>query len=63
MKSLIKIKIALAISNKFVTVGLFKTDGTYDQNRLLLSDRKKAIAWALNIFKSYDDFGRVYSSD
>lgn len=57
------IKIALAISNKFVTVGLFKTDGTYDQNRLLLSDRKKAIAWALNIFKSYDDFGRVYSSD
>ena len=48
------IKIALAISNKFVSVGLFKKDGTYDQNRLLLSDKKKAIVWALSIFESYD---------
>ncbi|WP_295621603.1 transcriptional regulator FilR1 domain-containing protein [uncultured Methanobrevibacter sp.] len=51
------IKIALAISNKFVSVGLFKTDGTYDQNRLLLSNKEKAIAWGLNLFKSYDDYG------
>lgn len=47
------IKIALAISNEFITVGLFKLDGTYDQNRLLLSDRKKAIDWGLSIFDSY----------
>ena len=49
------IKIALAISNEFLTVGLFKLDGTYDQNRLLLSNRKKAISWGLTIFDSYDD--------
>ena len=57
------IKIALAISNKFVSVGLFKKDGTYDQNRLLLSDRKKAISWALDLFKSYDDSGVVFNMD
>ena len=49
------IKIALAISNEFITVGLFKLDGTYDQNRLLLSNRKKAINWGLTIFDSYDE--------
>ena len=49
------IKIALAISNQFISVGLFKSDGTYDQNRLLLSDKKKAIVWGLNLFKSYDE--------
>ena len=49
------IKIALAISNEFITVGLFKLDGTYDQNRLLLSNRKKAISWGLTIFGSYDE--------
>ena len=47
------IMIALAISNEFITVGLFKLDGTYDQNRLLLSNRKKAINWGLAIFNSY----------
>ena len=49
------IKIALAISNEFVSVGLFKLDGTYDQNRLLLSDKEKAINWGLNLFRSYDE--------
>ena len=49
------VKIALAISHEFVTVGLFKLDGTYDQNRLLLSNRKKAISWGLTIFDSYDE--------
>ena len=49
------IKIALAISNEFVSVGLFKLDGTYDQNRLLLSNKRKAINWGLAIFNSYDE--------
>ena len=57
------IKIALAISNRFVSVGLFKTDGTYDQNRLLLSDKEKAIVWGLNLFKSYDDNGVSFGLD
>ena len=55
------IKIALAIPNKFVSVGLFKMDGTYDQNRLLLSDKQKAIDWGLNLFKSYDDNGMPFN--
>ena len=57
------IKIALAISNKFVSIGLFKSDGTYDQNRLLLSDKEKAILWGLNLFKSYDEGGTSFKSD
>ncbi|MBR4396292.1 MAG: DUF1724 domain-containing protein, partial [Methanobrevibacter sp.] len=49
------LKIALAISNEFVSVGLFKLDGTYDQNRLLLSNKKRAIIWGLAIFDSYNE--------
>ena len=48
------IKIALAISNEFVSLGLFRLDGTYDQNRLLLSNKQKAINWGLTIFDYYD---------
>lgn len=57
------IKISLAISNEFVSVGLFKLDGTYDQNRLLLSDRKKAIQWGLDLFKSYDEHALILMLD
>lgn len=49
------IRIALAISNKFISIGLFKIDGTYDQNRLLLSDKEKAINWGLNVYNSFDE--------
>lgn len=49
-----EVKLALAISNKWVSIGLFKRDGSYDQSRLLVSDKKDAIKWAYNIFKSYD---------
>lgn len=55
-----QIKIALAISNKFISIGLFKNDGTYDQNRLLLSDKEKAIDWGLDIFKSFDDYSVLF---
>ena len=55
------INIALAISNEFVSVGLFKLDGTYDQNRLLLSNKKKAINWGLTIFDSYDENASLLS--
>ena len=57
------IKIALAVSNQFVSIGLFKSDGTYDQNRLLLSEKQKAILWALTIFRSYDENGIPFDSD
>ena len=53
------VRLALAISNEWVSVGLFKKDGTYDQSRLLVSDKKEAIKWAYNIFKSYDKKAEV----
>lgn len=57
------IKVALAISHKFVSIGLFKNDGTYDQNRLLLSEKEKAIIWGLKLFNSYSDNGISFSFD
>lgn len=57
------IKLALAISNKFVAVGLFKKDGTYDQNRLLVSDKEKAINWSSGLFDSYDEHGIPFDFD
>lgn len=48
------VKLALAISNQWVSIGLFKKDGTYDQSKLLVSDRREAIKWSHNIFKTYD---------
>ncbi|AMK14848.1 helix-turn-helix transcriptional regulator [Methanobrevibacter olleyae] len=54
------IKIALSVSHNFVSIGLFKIDGTYDQNRLLLSDKEKAINWGLAVFKSFDDYAVLF---
>ena len=48
------VKLALAVSNQWVSIGLFKRDGSYDQSRLLVSNRKEAIKWSNNIFNSYD---------
>lgn len=54
------IKLALAISDKNVSIGLFKTDGSYDQNRLLVSCEEKAIDWANKLFNSYRDDARNF---
>lgn len=54
-----EVKLALAISNTWVSIGLFKRDGSYDQSRLLVSDKKEAIKWAYNIFKVYDKKAEV----
>ncbi|MBR5504197.1 MAG: DUF1724 domain-containing protein [Methanobrevibacter sp.] len=50
-----EVKLALAISDQWVSIGLFKKDGSYDQSRLLISDKKEAVKWAENIFESYDE--------
>lgn len=59
IKSLkIDAEIALAVSNEFVSLGLFKSDGSYDQNRLLVSNEPEAMDWAQKIFYKYDVFGK-----
>lgn len=51
------VHLALAIGDDSAAIGLFKCDGSYDQNRLLTSNDKEAIKWALNIFEHYKSQG------
>lgn len=40
----------LTISNENMSLGLFKTDGSFDQNRILISDNTNATIWAEELF-------------
>ena len=51
------VRLALAIGDDAAAIGLFKCDGAYDQNRLLMSNDREAIKWMLNIFKHYKSQG------
>ena len=42
----------LIISDKNTNLGLFKSDGSFDQNRLLTSENQQAIKWANNLFEN-----------
>ena len=41
----------LTICDEKMSLGLFKNDGSFDQNRILTSDDKKAYEWADELFK------------
>lgn len=57
------VKIALTVANNFMTLGLFKLDETYDQNRILVSNEKLAIEWGKNLFKKHEKNGnKLYYS-
>lgn len=43
--------IYLTICDDNMSLGLFKTDGSFDQNRILISNDKKAHAWAEDLFE------------
>ncbi|WP_409200726.1 helix-turn-helix transcriptional regulator [Methanobrevibacter sp. DSM 116169] len=45
------LNLSLTINDKNMSLGLFKVDGTYDQNRLLSSKDPIAIDWALDLFE------------
>lgn len=45
----------LIISDKNTNLGLFKNDGSFDQNRLLTSQNQQAINWANNLFENIKD--------
>ena len=42
----------LIISDKTTMLGLYKKDGSYDQNRILISQSPESLKWAQNLFKS-----------
>ncbi len=55
IKYLIKnTKISLAVANNFISVGLFKKDGSFDQNRLIISEEKNAILWGNLLFEKHN---------
>lgn len=52
-----EVRLALAIGDGAAAIGLFKCDGSYDQNRLLTSEDEEAVKWTLNIFEHYKSQG------
>ncbi len=48
-----EIKVVFTVTDKFMSLGLFNHDGSYDQNRDLVSMDKNAIQWAESLFDYY----------
>lgn len=46
------LKIYLTICDESMGLGLFKNDGSFDQNRIVISENEKSRDWALNLFES-----------
>lgn len=47
-----ELKLYLTICDESMSLGLFKNDGSFDQNRIVISENEKSIKWALNLFES-----------
>lgn len=45
-----KLNLYLTICDDTMSLGLFKNDGSFDQNRILISDKTDAINWADELF-------------
>ena len=43
----------LIITDTVMVFGLFKEDGYFDQNRLLISKHDDSIKWALGLFENF----------
>ncbi|MBU4534591.1 MAG: DUF1724 domain-containing protein [Euryarchaeota archaeon] len=48
-----KISVAFTVSDNFLSLGLMNDDGTYDQNRDLVSSSNDAVNWSNNLFNYY----------
>ena len=46
------LEIYLLICDNTMNLGLFKNDGSYDQNRILNSNSEKSIQWANRLFET-----------
>lgn len=47
-----ELKIYLTLCDKTMSLGLFKNDGSFDQNRILISSTEKSQKWAENLFET-----------
>lgn len=47
------IKIAMSVTNLFISIGFFNNDGTYDFSQDLVSYEKEAIEWGRELFEYY----------
>jgi len=45
------VKLCLIVCDENMSLGLFKNDDSFDQNRILISDDKKAKKWACDLFE------------
>lgn len=43
----------LIVTDKMMILGLFKDNGHFDQNRLVVSENKDAMMWANNLFRNF----------
>ncbi|QUH23835.1 winged helix-turn-helix domain-containing protein [Methanobacterium alkalithermotolerans] len=48
-----KISVAFTVSDNFLSLGLMNDDGSYDQNRDLVSSSNDAVNWGENLFNYY----------
>ncbi len=46
-----KLNLYLTICDKNISLGLFRIDGSFDQNRILISDNEKSRLWAREVFE------------
>ena len=46
------LKLYLTLCDDTMSLGLFKNDGSFDQNRLLISESEKSQFWAENLFET-----------
>lgn len=46
-------RMSFTVSDNFIALGLFSTDGIYDLHKYLISEDKEAIEWGNRLFKYY----------
>jgi predicted transcriptional regulator len=47
------LKIALTVTERFLSLGLFAVDGTYDYSADLMSSHPQALEWGKRLFEYY----------
>ncbi len=48
----------LIVTDKVMILGLFKEDGSFDQNRLLISKNSDSLKWAANLYKNFKNLNK-----
>ncbi|OPY27279.1 MAG: hypothetical protein A4E27_00575 [Methanobacterium sp. PtaU1.Bin242] len=49
------VKLAFTVTDKFLSLGLFKDNNEYDTTKDLVSDNPDAVAWGNSLFEYYRD--------